>query len=216
MKRYIRSAVVDILDESDDVRREVSRTTDNLRLIRKLAKSSDKSVMYDLTRNPNTPGDILESIYDSGIWEDYYHGLMLDAIAHNPNTPPTILEKIIKSGHSVSYVLSNKNCSADLLRKYSKSVDDYYKQRIARNPNTPTDVLVDYMDTKSLYCHLAANPSFPAEYLSELITQVSGRWADEVAFESKNTCCYHEKSKYTKEYIVEISQRSFKSCARGH
>lgn len=147
MKRYIRAAVNDLSNESEEFLAELALDprTDS-RTLRQLIDRTgpgDRAFYYAL-RNPNTPADILEEQSYSG------NERTRENVAANPSTP------------------------ADVLRRLAKDNAYYVKIGVQINPSTPVDVLQGLMNSDSFqdYQYILQNPSATEDMLRELIRRL--------------------------------------------
>ena len=90
MKRYIRSAISNILDEPESVQEEIARETSNVEDLRTLldARPMDSynyTLCADIARNPSADIDILMSLID------HPARYVRAAVASNPNTTVDML-----------------------------------------------------------------------------------------------------------------------------
>ena len=113
-------------------------TSQNPDVLRKLAKSSNKSVLRALVLNPNTPADVLESFAP--------HKKLYFYIAAHPNTPASILDELGKPEHHQfirEAVALNPSTSTKTL---DDMVNNSHEQRIlkciALNPNVSENALI--------------------------------------------------------------------------
>ena len=140
MKRYIKSAVKDVLDEPEDIRYELG-FDQNTRpeVLERLASSQDYYTRCAVARNPSTPVELLQKLA-----KDLNKNVRTD-VADNPNTPE------------------------DILRILAKDSDVVVRRYVSRNPNTPVDVLRKFFDDPEiLYTDLACNPNCPQDKMMEI------------------------------------------------
>ena len=166
MKRYIRSAIASIHDESDDTKRGLAKSDyTSTRDLAALAEDSDRFVRRDVAENPNLPMEarkrLIEEDHDLATHSAIYYGDLspeyLDelarrsdgtryaqAVAQHRNTSPETLDWIADN-YDESYVLSgvagNKNTAPETLAKLATSRDYHLRQHVAYNPHTPIEVL---------------------------------------------------------------------------
>ena len=140
MKRYIKSAVKDVLDEPEDIRYELG-FDQNTRpeVLERLASSQDYYTRCAVARNPNTPQELLMTLA-----KDLNHNVRCD-VADNPST------------------------SEEILRILAKDPEVVIRRYVSRNPNTPVDVLRKFFDDPEvLYTDLASNPNCPQDKMLEI------------------------------------------------
>jgi len=192
VKRYIRSAIASIHDESGDTKRDLAKSDyTSARDLAALSQDSDRYVRRDVASNPNLPLDarkkLIEEDHELATFPAIYHGDLspeyLDelarrsdgtryaqAVAQHRNTRPETLDWIADN-YNASYVLSgvagNKNTSPETLAKLATSRDYHLRQRVAYNPHTPIDVLKKLAkDRSSVQVRRVAN--FTLERLGEI------------------------------------------------
>ena len=147
MKRYIRAAVNDLSNESEDF-------------------------LFELAGDPHTDSRTLRQLFDCVGPGDstFYHAL------RNPNTPADILEEQSYSGNERTRecVAANRSTSADVLRRLAKDNSYYVKMYIQINPSTPMDVLQELMNSDSFqdYQYILQNPSATEDMLRELVRRL--------------------------------------------
>lgn len=187
MKRYIRSAVKSVSDESlEDQRSFINDPNTSPDILRQLFEGrnpaywrEDYYICLDLAKSPNTPVDILKQLsdreFDSGIRQ---------YVAENPSTPADILVDMYNDGVAemdVMYAIAgNPNTPSDLLDTLSmkhtsleafKSDFDRLRAYVASNSNTAPDTL-DYLandDSPYVRWTVAANPNTPIDALKRLL-----------------------------------------------
>jgi len=141
MKRYIRTAIIDMKDEPAETRREIAASphTREDELL-KLAMDGDPYVVAGLLRNPNLPVSILEILTDSRLANIRY------AIAGRETTPPDILEKL------------------------SRDEDWEVRVAVAGNPNTPEDILniLSQEGSTAMIYSLLMNPRVPSSLVARV------------------------------------------------
>lgn len=148
MKIYIKSAIMNPLDEDVKTRKEFAQDKDmSPELLSQLAKDTDIDVRRAAMKNPNLPdASISDVINDTNQY-------VRVNVAKNPNTSPDVLTLLAKDR-------SNK-----------------VKIAVAGNPNTPPDVLCQILPNGdgSLYDDhrfveaLLKNPSTPMVYRKALV-----------------------------------------------
>lgn len=187
MKRYIKSAITPLSNESLEDKRMIARESDDPEVLEQLFKDNshlgeyEYFVCLDLAQNPNTPLDILEQL---GNKLDYDTRIR-NVVAENPNTPLSLLEELYRYGGVTTaiHIAENPNVSEDLLRKISRlsatpyNKSDYFSAMaaVADNPKTPIDVL-DYLsnsDDEYVRAWVAKNPNTPMATLKKLLSDES-------------------------------------------
>ena len=145
MKRYIRSAIVNIEDESEDTRWGLAEDP-NLRpdTLRKIASLlSDRSpwgAYCAVIQNPNTPIDVLEMLAQRHSSDSQ----LLMEIVSSPNVTPELLRWIFdccspRSGVSgvIDCLAANPKTPSDILSKISTVSNTHTLSLCANNPNMP-------------------------------------------------------------------------------
>lgn len=113
MKRYIKSAVKDVLDENHYTQRDIARLSNFPRQLMQLGASDDESVRYEVAANPSTSAEVLVKLSKDKDSDVRYK------VALNPNTPV--------------------DCLREMFEQDRFNVDG----ALAHNPNTPTDILIE-------------------------------------------------------------------------
>ena len=130
MKRYIKSAVQTVTEESAKIQEQIARD-----------RYTRPDTLAQLYRNSSLDKTSLD-------W-DY----VLLGLASNPNTPQDILSELAQHpGRYVrEHVASNPSTSQELLHKLASDRDRYIKYRVAENPNTSSETLLKLMNSKIQY-----------------------------------------------------------------
>jgi hypothetical protein len=92
MKRYIRSAIVDISDESKELRAEVARTTDDPEILDNLSQDSDDTVRWWVATNNAATLDTLTRLF-----KDPYTPvgiIALNNVYNNNKAPLSIMDTL--------------------------------------------------------------------------------------------------------------------------
>ena len=150
MKRYIKSNIVDVSDESPELKRSIAADP-NTRpsVLAQLANDIDWAVKWKVAYNPNTPAEALVklmTIPDTDIQV---------GVASNPNTPVEVLEE-----------------------NWDRCTD--VACAIAKNPNTPEEVLDKMVGlyNKPIALSLMENPNLPQYTLFRLASKATGYASD--------------------------------------
>lgn len=141
MKRYIRSAVVDISDESEHNRWAIAQESnvrpETLREIaNKLSNMSPWGAWLAVIGNPNTPADVLETLAKRSKGDSQ----VFMAIADSPNVTPEILKWMYDQGPTsgpLACIARNPKTPVAILRELSRTTDYHILANCAANPNTP-------------------------------------------------------------------------------
>jgi hypothetical protein len=138
MKRYIRSAIVNPLDENVFDKIEIARSTDDIDLIRDLYAYA-------------TTGNGVAAIRDAILYK-------------NPNTPMDIIEKVVDDEYLARVYACNGTCP-DVLAKIARKYRDHraIPTFLAQNPNVPSDILVKYLNDYTVRGYAAMNPGLSDE-----------------------------------------------------
>ena len=157
MKRYIRSAVVNLNDESANnlamIAWDIDTPSEILEQISK-CKNADISVKRALAYNPNTPIDILVRYANQVLKQT----LQLDVgtclnLGRNPSLPEKYMEKF--AAHKNSYVrvavAANPNAPMHILEKLASDKELRVIRTVLTNPNISEDMY------NSIYSRLSAN-----------------------------------------------------------
>ena len=210
MKRYIRSAVTNPVDEDWDVQRVIARDPDTTpRVLEMLSNSSDNETLVQVSVHPNTPIDILRK-FATG------NKLFLQrSMANCQHTPPEVLTLLInvKDSYVWSKLASNPNTPTEVLSAlhYEQPEDiafRYVDEYLADNENTPEDVLID----------IAANcdPNAARIVAESANSETAIRTIYERFNESASILEYVAKNPHTPEDIIEelaTSNYYFVRCA---
>ena len=126
MKRYIKSAITPLSEESEEVQRKIATSSrNNPMALDKLAEalledptSYDKDTLWYIVENPNTLPQTLDKLADADI------PFVKISVAQCPRTPVETLRKLSKSSSSnVLYgLITNPNTPDDVLAKISHVV----------------------------------------------------------------------------------------------
>ena len=209
MKRYIRSAVVNISDESDDIKRSVamypSTDADTLTALSKdpspkvrlfvaynthtptdalisLVNDSDSSVRQKALANPRLPTEELAKAVDErGGWE-----LDICGVAENPNCPASILDALAHKSRLEGVLLriaKHHNVSEDTLLYLSTNYSDAVRYSVVSNANTPLYIIEHMIDdsTDVVRRCIAMDPRISAESLVRLSEDSDVSVVEEVA-----------------------------------
>ena len=189
MKRYIKAAIVNILDEDADVQLELASdpNTDKYTLA-ELAHSNDIYVLRDVLKNPNTSSDTIDDVVDNIIDGNADHSgrtimTTLGCAASNPsandNTLIKLSEFVMKHLHSEPWnlygpLLENPNTPPEALSiLINKDTHNAHSvtDAIIMHPNVTLDVLKKLLVVDAGYCHymeaIADRHHLPDEFLWE-------------------------------------------------
>ena len=189
MKRYIRSAVVDILDEPKEIQEEIANNSKTSpRILKQLANSEYSNVLSAVAHNPHTPPDVLKHLYEKYYdpTQTYTSNLMRNVIS-NPNLPDDILTDILKSENTnlQAAIAMNPKTPPEVLEQYARMNDWNVPRMVASNPNTPLDTLKYLTSNPDCLYALVMNPSFPRN----LLVKIAGirQYSDEAMVSLEDT-----------------------------
>jgi len=132
MKIYVKSAIVPIGDEPDEVRREVARNpAASPDVLAELSKDPTWRVRKSVVNNPNTS---METFEDMAKMQDSRYRR---AVAKSPLTPPELLAQLATDrGYTVrSAVAKNPNTSIETLEKLANDKNIDVVWNALQNPN---------------------------------------------------------------------------------
>ena len=179
MKRYIRSAIMDIGDEDKDIRKDIAKSsTNNADILEQLSRDPDRKVREQVAKNPNTPPEILERLSKDKSY------LVCKGVAGNKSTSPDLLRKMsdVKYSPFSPYgweadvwptLFKNPNtpldCRINICRESGYALADA-KEVVARSRKTPPELLDVIYECSGggVLNILASNPKTPIETLRKL------------------------------------------------
>jgi len=190
MKRYIKAAVVNPLDEEPGVRCDIARETEDLNLIDEFVKDDAYKVRLALANNPNISEDVLDSIisnewnqeqllHDSStlpivlrkIYNEYNTHYNRKDLAQHHNTPSDILSEIWKTERGLrGVILMNPNVSTELLWYAVNSENPHERSAVPFNSSATEDMLIKLSEDTDpeVLAAVASSPSTPIEILQKL------------------------------------------------
>ena len=158
--------------------RAVTAASDPLaepKVLVKLAKSDEVTVLYCVVTHPRTPAKTLRRIANN-------HRLPEEArwgVARNMRASPELLEILAKdrSGDVRSVAAAHPETPVPLLVALSTDPSFYVRATVALHPDTPEPVLLAAVHDENLFVvrHAAGNPSLPLLAL-RLMLNSSSRW----------------------------------------
>jgi len=137
MKRYIKSAIVNIGDEDLGVQLEFLKHNADVEDLEPIIKSNP-AMALEVASNPNLSESLIRQI-----WETYKFRAS-NSLAKNPNTPADILDQIVDSESRDMVLISvakNPNTAAETLQRLLINKNTNLKLAIIKNPNTTVDML---------------------------------------------------------------------------
>ncbi|MEF3191915.1 MAG: hypothetical protein K6347_05125 [Campylobacterales bacterium] len=107
-----------------------------VRMIEKLADSSEPSCRWSVAKNSCTPPHVLEKLSQDRVV------IVRALVATNPSTPPSILTRLFYDEKSVRDGLTgNPATPAKLLALLADDPEEVVRARVAANPSTPKSAL---------------------------------------------------------------------------
>ena len=177
MKRYIKSAVFDALNEDVNTRLEIAESTSSPELLDRLSYDNVDAVVFNVLLNPNTSAKTLRRF---------------------TQPPYTTLDS---ASIQADLAFEHPNMDVEVLRSFRQYPRFY--ENIVRNPSTPTDVLekMAYMaessgDSSLLGC-IVANPNAPVSLLQRVLTGDNDRVRNKMAL---NLNLSYEMQSYLAEH----------------
>ena len=200
MKRYIKFATVNPMEEDLSDKAVIARETSDVNLIYQLydyMKSINNGwdLGYALLDNPNTPDDIVDDLLSTTYYVRQYAttGTLPDRlryiadrfindanikshIALNPNTPSDTLEYFLSNKKLVGYVLMNPGLSKELIESYAHNGDSYTRSCIVFNPSISPTLLTEMANDpdEEIRSGVACNSNTPIDVLERLSNDESG------------------------------------------
>lgn len=99
----------------------------------------NKEQLLLFLNHENVPSDILQELASNPDSAIQY------CIARHPNSTPETLKIVAENPDLHSYLVTNPNCSSELLTNIFNSTDDVTKSFIIANPNVTTELLIRYL-----------------------------------------------------------------------
>ena len=196
MKRYIRNATINPLDEDLQSKIEIAEHTPSEATIRQLydfMKNSKNAwnIGTALLENPKTPRDIIDDLLSTPFYargyansgklperlRDIAEYFQRDAgircsIAQNPNTPQAILEDYLKNESKglQRYVALNPGLSEEIIDELAHSPDASMRYAVALNPSISPKLLAELSsdEDEEVRGGVAMNPNTPVDALFQL------------------------------------------------
>lgn len=174
MKRYIRSAIGNILNESVETLREIASDPDtDVAILRQLTDYSihnDDLTLWYVANNPNTPKQISEDILHRLLPIFDKRSSWNKQIMVEKSTDPKFLELF---SHSKDWctrgtVAKNLNTPIDTLRKLAKDRSYQVRAVVADHPNISFETLMALSKDKESMVRIAVaqNPNTPTDILT--------------------------------------------------
>lgn len=137
MKRYIKSAIVNIGDEDLGVQLEFFRHNADVEDLKPVIKSNP-AMALEVASNPNLSESLIRQIWET------YKSRASNSLAKNPNTPTDILDQIARSesrDRVLTSIAKHPNTSVETLQRLLRNEDTNIRLAIIKNPNTPINLL---------------------------------------------------------------------------
>lgn len=122
-------------------RREIAKFSTNIDDLRMLADDPDNYVVYLVADNPFSPGDVLQKIADQrDRYKDKPIFFALSRNKNTPQDILMRIFRYFRGGNRLEFA-SNTNSSPELLRRLAMSRIDVIQWIVARNPSAPADAI---------------------------------------------------------------------------
>ena len=126
-------------------------------ILEKLYNSDKEEMMPIIAENPNTPPELLASMFTGQDPMLPFEPSWNVKMVRNPNMPTRILDEVaLYPAHRNEY---------DKDGKYSKNYKDFMRAQVAGNPNASPKALAELAKDRDLRIKVAANPSAPKELI---------------------------------------------------
>ena len=168
MKRYIKSAIIPVIEEDMETKMYIAKNSDNPDTLRELyewAKNRSGFVTATILSNPNAPQDILSNDSFLSNKELRY------VLASNPNTPISMLRKLSEYPDTHARLSQNPSIPEDVMHSMLISANPSARVNLASNPSTPVDMLDKLADNSDHWVRhdVASNPNTPTDVLRKLL-----------------------------------------------
>lgn len=149
MKRYIKAAVTNILDESSGIRYNLAKDP-NTRpaVLAVLADDHERDIRAYVAKNPNTPAEALAKLYqDVTVRYD---------LSCNPNLPVSIAKKLAADDVPIQeHIARRTDMPAEVLAVVAKNIPqsqdaERLTYALCSNPNTPRNSIVELISNDLL------------------------------------------------------------------
>ena len=164
MKLYIRAAISEINNESDEDRQDIALNPNTpVEVLEQLSDDKSTAVRICLLCNPALPDYLIDKLLSTDdiilleqvavcmsappkiltILGDHWRNLIRSRVAWNPYTPASVLRKLSDDDNIGvrANVAGNKNTPTDILEKLSVDSDVEIRAHIAENLSTPISIL---------------------------------------------------------------------------
>ena len=202
MKRYIKSAIINPLDEDLPTKVLIARTSGDTELLRSLYEYANNNpnrifhiINESLLKNPNTPKDIIDVLIDDDFYARQYaclddaspdilaeierkhrrHKAIPSFLAQNPNTPNNILKKYFEVDVLRGYAAMNPGLSNELMTELAHSSSAFLRGCVASNPSISPELLTELSEDsdEEVRGDVAGNSNTPVEVLLRLTNDSS-------------------------------------------
>lgn len=204
MKRYIKSAVVNPMDEDQSDLVEIARLTDSDELLHRIFNYMRNNaytwgIALALLDNPNTPEDMVQYLLGTDYYARQYavsgklpdrlryiannsvrypsHYTLEELIAQNPNLPSDILDEYLYSSKLRGYVAMNPNLSSESIESLAHSQNNYMRSCVTMNPAISSELLTELSTDpdEEVRAGVANHSNTPVEVLQRLAEdEISG------------------------------------------
>lgn len=194
MKRYIRTDIVDLGDENEDIKRDMAKDPETQpRALSRLAQDRSRSVRYEAAGNRNMDLSTRQALVDDsdsgvsyvaihyGDWDPAY----LDQLVHGPNGrkyEQAVAQHKDTSAKTLSW-LADKCFSSDINSDQYKYHNMYIIHGVASNRNTPPETLAKLATSPEYETRMrvANNDNTPSDVLWKLAKDRNSRQVRRIA-----------------------------------
>lgn len=197
MKRYIKSAVIDPMDEGQSDLVEIARLTDSDELLHRIFNYMQNhtytwGIALALLDNPNTPDDMVQYLLNIDYYARQYavsgklpdrlryiannsvrypsQSTLEELIAQNPNLPSDILEEYLNSRKLRGYAAMNPNLSSNAIESLAHSQNNFMRSCVTMNPAISSELLIELSTDpdEEVRAGVANHSNTPVEVLQRL------------------------------------------------
>ena len=164
MKRYIKAAITNVLDERRDIQEEIAGDpTTSSDILDALADSNDRNICILVANNPGTSPETLQKLSNSsvlwvkvGVVNNPNVSLETYRIIQSPKVTDDILFQMVKNGigDDIFDIAASRKASADTLTYIYDHTDDddvMLLFRLVQNPNTPISIIENLAEYPNEY-----------------------------------------------------------------
>lgn len=168
MKKYVRAAIGNISEESEEAKREFAENPDtDISTLTRLAHDSERWVRSSVARNPNASEDLLTVLSKDSDWivrrevarnpnvsEDLLVRLSGDSyvdvrreVAKNPKTPVVALEDLVRDSllSVQTTAAENPNATQEIRDIYNSDIDSIKEEVINYVADALNNVIEDFL-----------------------------------------------------------------------